>query len=575
MKIKDITQLDKMLTDSDSYMQLLSLDFREKNERVLYRRKAQTVNDKFPNVLDNTLASYLEKIPKNVIQKLPDFTISTNSNKVVDLVSEFVAKEIIIKSGSKGYSFLQKQWIAFRNSNAYGMNAVALPFIFEDGDYSVGFENIYWGDLFLEPYTNNINSSNWVIYRTMLNEIDLQNIIDDEDEDVDDGWDKAAIENLIKTGAKTTTDSRGQKLVNSLHGIPEYMYELFVYSSKEETITFHHDSQTILRRVENPSGKQRVIGLYYDYDGINPFGRSLVDFAYDQQTMLDYLTQAYLYQVSYNLSPALKVKGAAINEDNFSLESGSVMFTGDAEGDISTIDLDNTTISNFPNIYSLVKSQLLAALPSSSDTGISAEAGNPTYSKTQAGVNNQERKEEVETNYSRKNYEQFFELYLENAINIYFAELKEMAGVVSIELNDEYANEIRNIDPELVDDSNTVILDLDTAPVINVSVDFESTRALAKEEDLKNLNTLITGMLEMGKSNPTSSAAIAKVLPLFFEEMLKNSNLESSAKISETLKTALAQAEQEQQQQQQIENNLKQQEVQAKMLPAQGGQNGL
>lgn len=575
MKIKDITQLDKMLTDSDSYMQLLSLDFREKNERVLYRRKAQTVNDKFPNVLDNTLASYLEKIPKNVIQKLPDFTISTNSNKVVDLVSEFVAKEIIIKSGSKGYSFLQKQWIAFRNSNAYGMNAVALPFIFEDGAYSVGFENIYWGDLFLEPYTNNINSSNWVIYRTMLNEIDLQNIIDDEDEDVDDGWDKAAIEDLIKTGAKTTTDSRGQKLVNSLHGIPEYMYELFVYSSKEETITFHHDSQRILRRVDNPSGKQRVIGLYYDYDGINPFGRSLVDFAYDQQTMLDYLVQAYLYQVSYNLSPALKVKGAAINEDNFSLESGSVMFTGDAEGDISTIDLDNTTISNFPNIYSLVKSQLLAALPSSSDTGISTEAGNPTYSKTQAGVNNQERKEEVETNYSRKNYEQFFELYLENAINIYFAELKEVAGVVSIELNDKYANEIRNIDPELVDDNNAVVLDLDTTPVINVSVDFESTRALAKEEDLKNLNTLITGMLEMGKSNPTSSAAIAKVLPLFFEEMLKNSNLESSAKISETLKTALAQAEQEQQQQQQIENNLKQQEVQAKMLPAQGGQNGL
>lgn len=533
MKIRDIEQLGKMLGESDTYMTQITSDFRDKNERILYRKKQDTGKSKYPNVLDNTLASYLEKIPKNVIQKIPDFKIKTNSNKVMDLIFEFVAKKIIIKNGGKGYSFLQKQWIAFRNSTTFGMSAVALPFIFDDGDYSVGFQPIYWGDLFLEPYSTDINSANWVMYRTMMNELDICAILEDEDEDVDDGWDRQALKDVLENGAKTTPDYRGTPLINSLHGVPSSMYELFVYTSKEEIITFHHGSQKILRRVKNASGKARVVGLYYDYDGINPFGRSLVDFAYDQQVVLDYLLQAFLYNIGYNLDPAIKVKGQAMDESNFNLESGNVIFTGDADADIELLALDSTTQQQFNQHYNLIKSTLLAALPSSNDTSISAEVGNPGYSRTQAGVNSQERKEEVEVNYSRKNYEQFFETYLENALNIWVNELREVNDVISIQLDDEFANDIKQINPDLVDEDNNIEVMFDKEKVeVKVFVDFESTRAMAKEEDMKRLEGFSRGMFEVMKSDELTAEAIREsVLPSIFENMMKNANIENSAEI--------------------------------------------
>lgn len=549
MKIKNAEQLVEMLKRSDDFMSKITNGFHEKHERIFYRRTDGDKPPRYPNVLDNTLSSYLEKIPKNIIQKLPDFKVSSNSTeRAEDLVYEFIAKEILLKQGSRGYSFMQKQWIAFRNANVFGMNAVYTPFIFADGEYSVGFENIYWGDLFLEPYCSNVNSANWVMFRTLLTEDSLQEIIDNEDEDISDGWDREALKELIKDSEKDTPDYKGTNLKSELYGLSNDMFQLFVYTSRDEIITFNEKQRKILRRIPNPSGRNRVIGLYYDYDGISPFGRSLVDLAYDQQRVLDFLLQSYLYNTQYNLDPTLVVNGVAIDEDNFTLESGNVIFTGDEQGEVKPVELNTTAITNFPNIYSLVKSTLTASLPSSNETGFSAEIGNPNYSRTQAGVNSQNRKIDIENNYSRKNYESFFERYLETAINVYISEIKAAAAkqgfAPKITLNNHYANEIRNINTDFINDDNEVRLDLSDIKEVNISVEFESTRAMAKEEDLQRLNDFIKTLGEVGKSNPAMGNAIGEIMPLLAKEIMKNSNLENSADIAEKLQEAVQQEKQ-------------------------------
>ena len=91
-------------------------------------------------------------------------------------------------------------------------------------------------------------------------------------------------------------------------------------------------------------------------------------------------------------------------------------------------------------------------------------------------------------------------------------------------------------------------LDLSDLNGVNVSVDFESTRQMAKEEDLKRLNTFMTGFFEAAKSDPSMAKVMRSVLPLLMEEMTKSSNLENSAKIAATMKEALAQAVVEEQQ---------------------------
>jgi hypothetical protein len=259
-----------------------------------------------------------------------------------------------------------------------------------------------------------------------------------------------------------------------------------------------------------------------------------------------------VYTSDYNTDPAKVVKGISLNEDNFNLTKGNTMFLNDEDGEMKLLPIDTTTLQNFPNLYQLLKGVLLTSLPSSNDSSISASEGDGTYSKTQAGVNTQNAKADIENNYYRKNYEQYFEMVLENKVNIYLAEVKAIAeangAVALLKVDEEYANLIREVDPGFINEKNEVRLDLTDFKGVNVSVDFESTRQMAKEEDLKRLNTFMTGFFEAAKSDPSMAKVMRSVLPLLMEEMTKSSNLENSAKIAATMKQALAESIEEEKQ---------------------------
>jgi len=96
---------------------------------------------------------------------------------------------------------------------------------------------------------------------------------------------------------------------------------------------------------------------------------------------------------------------------------------------------------------------------------------------------------------------------------------------------------------EFISDKNEVPLGLDDIKSINISVNFETTRQLAKEEDLQRLNTFMTGMFEVAKASPVAAEALTPVIPLLMQEMTKSSNLENSSKISKVMEEALAQAQ--------------------------------
>jgi hypothetical protein len=135
-------------------------------------------------------------------------------------------------------------------------------------------------------------------------------------------------------------------------------------------------------------------------------------------------------------------------------------------------------------------------------------------------------------------------MVLENQINIYLAEVKAIAeannAIASLRVDEEYANLIREVNPAVINDKNEVQISFEDYTGVNVSVDFESTRAMAKEEDLKRLNTFMTGFFEAAKSDPSMAKVMRSVMPLLMEEMTKSSNLENSAKIAATMKQALA-----------------------------------
>lgn len=558
-------ELVEKLNNSQDFMDKVTNGFLERNERIFYRKPSVTTTGQmeYAELVDNTLASYLEKMPKNVIQKLPTFTVDAHTrSKAEDLVYEFIAKKIILRTGSsKGYGLLQKHWIAMRNAATFGACAAYLPFLNDHGEYTVGFEPIYWGDLYPEAYANNLNSANYVQFRNLKTKGDLEKIMAGLDDEQGGTWSKSGLQTVLDygTGQNSGKDTTNYKV--QMEGLPNNMYELFVYVDERWVITYHYASQTILRTVPNLSGRARVVGLYSDFDGSSIMGRSMVDLAYGVQQTLTSLLRNFVYTADYNTDPAKFVKGVNLDEDRFNLEKGNTMFLNDEDGNVQLLPIDTTTLQNFPNLYSLLKTVLLTSLPSSSDSSISAGVGDPTYSKTQAGVNSQNEKADVENNYYRKNYEQFFELTLENQINVYIAEVRAIAeqnnALPLIKLDEEYANLVREVDPSFINDRNEVRLDLSDVKNVNISVDFESTRELAKEEDLKRLNTFMTGFFEAAKSDPGMSKVMRSVMPLLMEEMTKSSNLENSAKIAEVMKEALAQAQEEEKQAMAMEQEQK------------------
>lgn len=545
--------LVKKLDDSQEFMDRVTTGFAERNERIFYRKPPVNSNGQmeYAELVDNTLASYLEKMPKNVIQKMPTFMTDGHSrSKAEDLVYEFIATKILLRSGSsKGYGLLQKQWIELRNAATFGACAVYLPFENDHGEYTVGETPIYWGDLYPEAWSTNINSTNFTQFRTLKTEDDIKKLLAGDDDEIGGTWFKKGLQEVLDYGAGQNTGKQNVNIKAAMEGLPDHMYELFVYADDNWVTTWHYASETILRVIPNLSGRRRVIGLYSDYDGSSIMGRSLIDMAYGAQQSLTSLLRNFVYTSDYNTDPAKTVSGISLNEDNFNLTKGNTMFLNDEEGKVDLLPIDTMTIQNFPNLYNLLKTVLLTSLPASSDSSISSGSGDPTYSKTQAGVNDQAQKSDIENNYYRKNYEQYFEMNLENKINIYLAEVKAIAdkndAVPMITLDEEYANLVREAsgDKGYVNEKNQVKLDLSDSRGVNITVNFESTRDMAKEEDLKRLNTFMTGFFEAAKSDPSMAKVMRSVMPLLMKEMTKSSNLENSAKISEVMEKALAEVQ--------------------------------
>lgn len=549
--------LKKKLEASHEFMGRVTTGFAERNEKIFYRKPQVNSNGQmeFSELVDNTLPSYLEKMPKDVIQKLPTFMTDGHSrSKAEDLVYEFIAVKILLRSGSsKGYGLLQKQWIELRNAATFGACAAYLPFENDHGEYTVGEIPIYWGDLYPEAWSTNLNSANFIQFRNLMTEGDLERIRDGLGDELGT-WIPGAIDTVLEYG---TGQNSGKEVTNTkaaMDGLPEHMYETFKYADENWVVDWHYASETILRVIPNLSHRRRVVGLYSDYDGSSIMGRSLIDMGYGVQMALTTLLRNFIYTSDYNTDPAKTVKGISLNEDTFNLTKGNTMFLNDEEGKIDLHSIDTTTLQNFPALYNLLMGVLLRSLPASNAT-LPSGSGDPNQSKTQAGVNSQDMKADIENNYYRKNYETYFEMVLENKINIYLAEVWSIAqkndALPMITLDDEYANLVREAmtDEEkaanYINSKNQVMLDLSASRGVNISVNFESTRDMAKEEDLKRLNTFMTGFFEAAKSDPSMAKVMRSVMPLLMKEMTKNSNLENSAKIAKTMEDALAQVEQE------------------------------
>ena len=557
-----IEQLIKKLKSSEEFMKNPTDRLNSVNSVFMNRKPKIDENLAIQGgeICDNTLVSYIRKTPKQFIQKIPDFKVDTiKYNKADDLFYEFVLKRYIVGNGAEGYSTLQNHWITATNAMAYGTCAVAMLPVLVDDELKITYDIIHHNDLFPEPYSANINEANWLIFRIRMTEDTIQDIIDASGKS--SYWRTSALKELLDYRGESesgtyTEDQEKQDRIDNL-------YEVFIYTDKKKIIHFSPKIGKILRQMDNLSGYKLYRGMIIDPNGFDFFGNSLIDLGYEAQQVLTALWRSVLRIYDYNSDPTVLFKGAALNKEKGGLEKGKNVHLNNEDGSVDPVFLDTSILATFTNLVRLAQAKLISCLPASTDTSISAEVGDVGYSKTQAGVNNQTRQESIEMNYYRKNYEAFVERYYEAALNLYLAERQAektdengMYEDIVIRVNDEYANKIKEEDSGYLKEDNSRWFKYDRR--IKLQVDFDSSRSMVKEENMKHLTGFMASIAEVIKTNDDLANTLDNIMPLIMKAMVRNSELEDGAEIIKAIDEALQErkAERELAEQMQLQDGV-------------------
>lgn len=507
---------------SKRHTELLTDPFPE-FERISRNKPHESIDNRYPKTTDGTTAAVIRKTPRRVVQKLPSGVVkSDDEDDWLPIVAQFIYTNKILEYANTEYDLLTKCWNILEKGLTFGSAATYTPFVNHDGYFCSDLTSPYWGDVFLQPGKKSGYDCNYVFLRSWWQKEDVEALIRQEKklkknakkrgEEYESSWDLKALRKVLNSETmkddQATTPAEEERVTNPT-GIE------FVTAFQEGVnaifYTFNPGSKEIVRRKTNkdPRGKTPIDWMYADVDGSNPLGRGIVELVGGLQNLIDSDMQMYQYNRALMLNPPVIKRGAGFSKNQVVYEPGRIIDLGSSENaNVEPLTIDTSAVTNYPNLYGLQKSQLLN-LVGSPDSSISSESGNPSFSKTDSGVKQQEAAVSVDDNYVRKMFEKWFERWSETAINLYFAERK---GVEELQLDKETADKLRELaqkgkfDETMLSEDNKIRIDYDTAtPALRFRVDASTSET----EDNNDKITTLQGLLETVQN----SSKLQKIIP--------------------------------------------------------------
>lgn len=394
---------------------------------------------------------------------------------------------------------MQKCWSVVERFLTYGFCATYVPFVEHNGYFCTDLRLPYWGDIFLQPGKLSDEDCNYIFMRSWWQTKDIEALIQSQRKlsEKKRTWDIEALkrvkEYVTSKDDKAATAVEREKNINAKGGVE--LITGFQRGKKAKFYTFHVSSGEIVRVKENkdPRGEIPIPFAYGDIDGSNPFGRSIIDLVGSLQNLMDSEMQMYQYNRALQLNPPL-IKRGNFSKNKIKFVPNIIIDVGTTpDATVEPLKIDTTAIANFPNNYGLMKSQMLNLL-ASPDTSISAEVGNPGFSKTPQGVEASRANLSVDDNYVRKQFETWFERWSETAINLYFAERE---GIEELQLDKKTADELRKLaaeekfDPTLLTDDNRIRINYSTATErLKFEVDASTSKMADEVQELQSLQGL-------------------------------------------------------------------------------------
>ena len=507
---------------SKDYTEKLTQPF-EEYSRLARNKPHAKIPKAFPKTTDGTSASIIIKSARRAVQQLPAGVVSTSDEySPWPILAEFAYLKEILPNANAEYDLIHKMWITIENGESFGSQCVFTPVAYNDGKLLPDYLIVSWRDVFIQPGKRSASDSDYLFVRTWWQKTDVEKLIDAEKERRDTAkkegalyeptWDLKALEEIKE--AIVTKDSKDQSEAEQQYSLDPSGIEIitgFQIGHNATFFTFNPATQKIVRRKKNkdPRAKIPLNWYFYDADGVNPLGRSVLELIGPLQNLIDSDMQAYQYNRAAALRPTINVYGD-VNERTLEFKPNGLNKIKNPNVRIEAMSVDTSAIRDYPNLYGLQKSQMLN-LVNSPDTSISAEVGNPGFGKTPQALKTQQAQLSIDDNALRKGFEAFFEEWSETAINLYFAERE---GVEIIQLDTDTAQRLRDLEEKghvldgvVLDDDNKATVDCSKAKgVLKFKIDASTTKVNSEAAQLDSLKTLIQTL--------DSSQSLNQVVPV-------------------------------------------------------------
>lgn len=500
---------------------------------------------RFPKTTDGTTSAIIKKSPRRTIQQLPTGVIETeNKDDYWAIVADFRYRTKILPKANAEYDLIQKCWNTVENGQTFGSQVIYTPMLNHDGEVTPDYLVEYWGDIFVQPRKKSGYDNKYTFRRTWWQEQDVDKLIDDEEQRAAEAKEKNIpyesywdLDNLREIrDAITAKDEKAKTPAEDELMLDPSGIEIvtgFQVGYKSIQYTFNPSKKLILRRKPNKDlrGKMPLDWYYYDVDGSNPLGRSLLDLVGPMQNLIDSDMQAYQYNRALALQPSLNVFGN-VNTRQLSTAPNAVNKITDTSARVEPNVVDTTAIRDYPNIYGLQKSQLMGLTSGDPATAVSAEVGDPLAGKTPTAIKARNQATSVDDNAMRKGFEAFFENWSETAINL---DLGERSGKEDMQLDEETAGKLRDLEEKgvipmgTVREDNMTTVDYDTIDgPFKFRVNASTSKVNSEAEQLEALQILVNSL--------DSSTSLSGVVPdskklELWNAIVANSSVEDSEKL--------------------------------------------
>ena len=505
-------------------------------ERLMNNDLMEGLDPNLPEVNDGSLAAALFKLPKRIVSGTLSGRVKAldRDEAWMSVLANIVWEKDIIPYANTQAPFIRKWKDAVRKAAGYGSVPIITIFVESYGKRHADFIVAQPQDVTLEPGKISDYDSQVKFWDVYYSKVQLESMIEQAEEEnktaKESGkegynkWNVKALKEILKTGTTEERQSQDTPRTQNTAEVKQsgFKFCIAVQDGVDAPFYMYHEStdQTV-REWSNPdpTGDGPIHFLYCYQDFVNPYGIGIVKLAGGTQNSLDYFRQADILATQLGLEPPIDINGDAESADLESIvyAQRAQWFTGNAR--VTPVQVNSSTYQGLPERMSMYQASLNKLIPTG-DTTTSQGAGDPTGSRTPAGVKLAAANLSIDDEDFKDNLYITYAAVAKSMINTHFA---NMEGTDLLKLSDDEREMLIKAGLEFPKDengdmSNQLEIIWDTArATFDFEVDPEQDKSTDDAEKLEGLMRVAELI-----SNPATMQVLATGQPIMLGEKKLN-----------------------------------------------------